>query len=340
MRPRGSAEELEHRRFRAVKLVEQGESCKLVAKILGISRSSLWRWRENARLGKLAAKPNLGGRCRLSDQDCERLKQLLAKGATAHGWPNNLWTTGRVAQVLQTHFAIKYHSAHISRIMRKRLNWTCQRPEHHHKDRDDVAIRNWTRKVFPRILEAATARKAHLVFVDEAGFMLEPIIRRTYAPRGKTPVHRIANPHSRISVIGAITISPSRDCIELSYGLLGNNLNFRGPTVVQFLRTLHAKIAGPMTVVWDQIPIHDCEDLDEYLTDAQDLIVEPLPQYAPELNPADGIWRYVKFGRIANYTPHDLGVLRAKIIKELNRLKSRPELLKSFVRFTKLPIEL
>src|SRR5258707_3326387 len=49
-------------------------------------------------------------------------------------------------------------------------------------------------------------------------FRSEPVIRRTYAPRGKTPVHRIANPHSRISAIGAITISPSQDKIALSYG--------------------------------------------------------------------------------------------------------------------------
>jgi transposase len=304
MRPRGSAEELERRRFRAVELIDQGESRNLVARIFGVSRGALSRWCKDARLGKLATKPHPGPSCRLSDRDCEQLKKLLAKGAMAHGWPNNLWTTGRVAQVMRTHFGAEYHLAHISRILRKRLNWTCQRPEHHHKDRNDIAIRNWVRKVFPCIVEAATARKAHVVFVDEAGFMLEPIIRRTYAPRGKTPVHRIANPHSRISVIGAIAISPSRDRVDLFYELLGNNLNFRGPTVVQFLRSLRSKVSGPMTVIWDQIPIHDCENLDEYLAEAQDVSVEDLPQYAPELNPADGIWRYVKFGRLANYTPH------------------------------------
>jgi transposase len=208
LRPRGSAEELERRRFRAVQLIEQGERRNLVAKILGVSRGALSRWCKNARLGTLATKPHLGRPCRLSEQDCEQLKKLLAKGATAYGWPNNLWTTARVAQVMRTHFGVEYHLAHISRILRNRLNWTCQRPEHHHKDRNDVAVRNWARKVFPGILQAAKERKAHVVFVDEAGFMLEPIIRRTYAPRGKTPIHRIANPHSRISAIGAISVSP------------------------------------------------------------------------------------------------------------------------------------
>jgi len=196
------------------------------------------------------------------------------------------------------------------------------------------------RESFPIILEAATARRAHLVFVDEAGFMLEPIVRRTYAPRGRTPVHRIANPHGRISAIGALTITPSRDSIGLLYGLLGDNLNFQGPTVIQFLRTVRTSISGPMTVVWDRIPIHECDDVEAYLAQAQDVVLEPFPPHAPELNPADGIWRYIKYGRLANYTPPDLGILRRKVIEELDQLKIRVELLKSFVRFTKLPINL
>jgi transposase len=201
-------------------------------------------------------------------------------------------------------------------------------------------IEQWVRESFPRILETTTARGAHLVFVDEAGFMLEPIVRRTYAPRGKTPVHRIGNPHGRISAIGAITITPSRDRINLLYGLLGDNVNFQGPTVIHFLRTLHANISGPMTVVWDRIPIHECEEVEEYLAEAPDVFVEPFPPHAPELNAADGIWRYIKYGRLANYTPQDLGMLRSKVTEELDQLRGRAELLRSFVRFTKLPINL
>jgi hypothetical protein len=65
----------------------------------------------------------------------------------------------------------------------------------------------------------------------------------------------------------------------------------------------------------------------------------PTP-YAPKSNPADGIWRYVKYGKLPNYTPPALGALRTKIVEELERLRDRPEILKSFIRFTKLPINL
>jgi putative transposase len=119
----------------------------------------------------------------------------------------------------------------------------------------------------------------------------------------------------------------------LSYGLLANNVNFRGPTVAQFLRTLHAELAAPMTVFWDQIPIHDCAEVGEYLATARDVVIEPFPPYTPELNPADGIWRYIKYGRLANYCPPGLSVLRRKVTTELDRLQGQPDLLKSFVRF-------
>jgi transposase len=170
--------------------------------------------------------------------------------------------------------------------------------------------------------------------------MLEPVVRRTYAPRGKTPVHRIGNPHSRISAIGAVTVTPARDGVGLWYHLLGNNLNFHGSTVVGFVQTLRSVLQAPMTIIWDRIPIHECEDVEAYLVKFPEVVVEAFPPHAPELNPAGGIWRYVKYGRLANYTPSDLDTLRERPIRELDQLRGRPELLKSFIRFTKLAIDL
>lgn len=110
--------------------------------------------------------------------------------------------------------------------------------------------------------------------------------------------------------------------------------------MVQFLKELRSEVGGPMTVVWDQIPIHECEQVTTFLAAHTDVIIEPLPPYAPELNPADGIWRYVKYNRLANYTPYEMDEFRGKVTEELDRLKDSPDLLKSFVRFTKLPLGL
>ena len=340
MRPQGTVGELERRRFRAVKLIEEGVPRKWIVRVLGVSRGALSRWCKLAASGRLQAKPHSGRPRRLTDEDYQHLKELLSEGAAAHGWDNNLWTCARVSEVIKKHFGVEYDRGHVARLLRDRLDWTCQRPTFRHIDRDDAAIKRWVRRRFPRVVKEAAARGAYVVFIDEAGFLLEPIVRRTYAPRGHTPVQRVADKHGRISAIGAILVSPQRDRIRLQYGLLANNVNFRGPTVAQFLRTLQADLAAPMTVFWDQIPIHNCSAVDEYLATASDVAIEPFPPYAPELNPADGIWRYTKYGRLANYCPPDLSALRSKITTELDRLQGQAELLKSFVRFTKLPIDL
>jgi putative transposase len=97
MRTKGTAAELERRRCRAVELVDQGESPAVVARILGVTRSSLHRWRRMARSdGGLAAKPATGAKRHLSDPQLKELEGLLAQGAPAHGFANEPWTSVRL----------------------------------------------------------------------------------------------------------------------------------------------------------------------------------------------------------------------------------------------------
>jgi transposase len=185
---------------------------------------------------------------------------------------------------------------------------------------------------------SAAKRNAYLAFVDETGFMLNPLVRRTFAPHGKTPVNRVADPHARISTIGAITVDPKREHIGLTYNMLGDNANFRGPGVAYFVQMLLAEIAGPVTILWDRITIHSCEKVEQCLKDATGVVIESFPPYTPKLNPTDGIWGYIKYGRLSNYTPPDLDTLRTAVTAELDRLRQEEELLRSLIRHTKLPL--
>lgn len=335
----GRAAELERRRIRAVELVKQGESARLVARILGVSESALSRWGRMDREGRgLEAKPHPGRTPRLSDEQVDQLEQLLLQGAEQHGWLNNLWTCARVAKVIEKAFGVCYNKGHVSRLLRDRLNWSSQRPQRQHPDGNDSAIAPWVEEEFPRILSEAASRNAYLAFVDETGFMLNPLVRRTFAPRGKTPVNRVADPHGRISVIGAITVNPNRQRVGMVYNMLGDNANFRGPGIAYFIRTLLTAIGGPVTILWDRITIHSCEEVERCLKGSSGVVLESFPPYAPKLNPADGIWGYIKFGRLPNYTPADLDVLRTTVTSELDRLQQKEELLRSFIRHTKLPV--
>ncbi len=133
---------MERRRTRAVELMGQGESPTVIARILGVRRTSLYRWRKMARVapGGLASKPHPGPRPRLTAEQLQQLEALLRQGATAHGWPNALWTAQRVAEMIRRHFGVEYHVEHARKILRGRLGWSSQVPQKKAKQRDAEKI--------------------------------------------------------------------------------------------------------------------------------------------------------------------------------------------------------
>jgi hypothetical protein len=275
-----------------------------------------------------------------SSQQLAQLEEQLKKGATAHGWENNLWTIRRVREVVRRNFNIEVSHCGAWHILTDYLHWTAHRPVQRVASRDDVEIARWKAEELPRIERQARERNAYLAFVDESGFMMAPTIRRTFAPCGSTPVNKVFDPHGRISVSGAITISPKRTRIGLQYYMLPDNETFRGPSVVDFLKTLRDQICGPITIVWDQIIVHSSNVVLEYLHTVPDILTEPFPSYAPELNPVDRIWFYLKYDRLPNYTPPTMAKLRHTVDREIKRLQDKPDLLRSFVRQSKLPLSL
>jgi putative transposase len=200
------------------------------------------------------------------------------------------------------------------------------------RERDNVQIERWKTESFPRILTAVEQRQASLVFIDESGFLLAPTLRRTFAPRGSRPVVKVSDPHGRISAIGAITIDPTRKHLGVLYYLLSDNANFNGDRVVQFVNQVCNQTSGPLAVVWDSIPIHTSKLMEDYLEKTGRLTVEQFPPYAPELNPIDKVWAYLKYGRLANYTPATLTELRARLVSELAELEKRQDVIAACVR--------
>ncbi len=168
--------------------------------------------------------------------------------------------------------------------------------------------------------------------------MLAPLLRRTWARRGHTPVIKIAEPHGRISTIGALTISPKTSRFGFFFYSLPDNANFRGESLVDFVDTVRRRLRGPIIVIWDQIPIHQSYPIERYLSHHHDVVVEPFPPYCPELNPVDFVWGHIKYGRLANYCPMSLDELRNTVTAELHRVRTKPELLRSFFNATGLSL--
>ena len=333
-RPFGSASTLEYRRRQAVQALQAGDKVKDVARILGVGPRSIYRWLELAQQPNgLAAKPHPGSAPRLSQEQILQLEQLLRQGPQAHGWSNQLWTTQRIADLIRRKFGVSLHHDHVGRFLRERLRWSPQKPKRRARERDEDAIKHWKSATFPDILEAAGTRDAHVVFLDESGFMLTPTVRRTWAPQGQTPLLSSWDRRDRLSAISCITVSPQRAQPHFYFQLLPDNTNVTAKEIVAFLRYLKHQLGGPFTVIWDGSKIHSRANLVKtYLAKHPEIVAETLPGYATELNPDEGVWGWTKYGRLANLAASHTLELRQRIEQELVHLKTNRQLLNSFVQ--------
>ena len=165
-----------------------------------------------------------------------------------------------------------------------------------------------------------------MVWVDEAGFYLLPSVVRTYAPRGETPVLHAPLTRDHLSVISGITAS-GRLLVQV------REQPCRGPTIVAFLRHLVRQIKGKLLVIWDGAPIHRAQPVKEFLATAQGQRVhlERLPGYAPEVNPDEGIWQYLKRVALRNLVCKDLPELHTELRLAIARLRHKLHVIRGCV---------
>jgi transposase len=335
-RPFGTAAELERRRRRAVALVTDGESRADVARILGVHPKTLARWLRLSRQPHgLEPTPHPGRPAALSDAHLRALESLLLPGAQAHGWHNQLWTAARVARVIERHFGVHYHPEHVRKLLKHRLGWTSQKPRRRARERNDREVSRWLGDEYPRIVRQAWSRSAYLVFLDESGFFLTPTVRRTLAPRGQTPVLDAWDRRDKLSAISAVTVSPVAARPGLHFRVLPHNAS--AEDVVGFLADLRRRL-GSLTVIWDRNQIHSkARVVKAWLAQHADVVAEDFPGYVPDLNPDEGVWGWTKYGQLSNLAAENIDVLWDHVIEKLVELKYRPDLLKAFIRQTKLP---
>jgi len=153
MRPSGSPAELERRRLRALDLLKEGLLPVEVARRVGVDRRSVRRWRASfdaeGRDG-VRALPVPGRPRKLTAAQRTRLEKALLRGALAHGYPTDLWTCPRVADLIERRFQVEYHVDHVGRLLHG-IGWSPQKPERRARERDEEAIRTWVKTVWPRV---------------------------------------------------------------------------------------------------------------------------------------------------------------------------------------------
>ena len=168
--------------------------------------------------------------------------------------------------------------------------------------------------------------KATLVFVDESGFCLLPTACRTWSPGGQTPILRHCFNWPKLSAISAITPNPH----AYLHWVPGSITSLQ---VIRFVRHLLRWIPTPLFLLWDGGNPHRSRLTREALATHRDpLRVYRLPAYAPELNPDEWLWAWLKQHALRGLCPPDLRVLCQTIRTALRRLRRRPDLIRPFFR--------
>lgn len=164
------------------------------------------------------------------------------------------------------------------------------------------------------------------MWVDESAFYLLPAVVRTGAPRGATPLLRVYLTRDHLSVIRGLT-PDGRLLMQV------RRQAFQGPDVARFLKHLLRHIPGKLLVIWDGAPIHRAQPVRDFLAAgaAARLYREQLPAYAPELNPDEGIWNYLKYVELRNVSCDELPELCRELRRATARLRHKRAVLQGCI---------
>jgi len=172
------------------------------------------------------------------------------------------------------------------------------------------------------------------VFLDETGLMLQPVVRRTWAPKAHTPVMYCWQRRDRLSVVGGLSLAPLRRRMGLYFLVYEHNVT--AEEVEAFLRRVQRSLGRKLIVVMDRWAVH--RKAAKSLFGDERFRIEWLPPYAPELNPTESVWDHAKYGDLANYVPHDLLDLELELDWSIHETQGQPELLRSFFHEAELDI--
>jgi transposase len=181
---------------------------------------------------------------------------------------------------------------------------------------------------------------AWLVFLDESGLLMAPLLRRSWSRCGCTPLlYQRTRCHQKVSVIAALCVGPARRRLALYFRLHADH-NITAGLVRQFLRELLHELDGPVVLLWDRLLAHRARRVQRFLCQHPQLHPHFLPPYAPELNPVEYVWSHLKINPLANAAIADVETLAQLARHHGRRVQRNQGLLTSFLKHSPLRLRL
>src|SRR6476660_7574884 len=319
---------LEAMRERAVRSVQDGESPEVVARILGVNRSTMYGWLAQYRRGgwgALKAKPLFGRPPKLDGRKLRWIYDTVTqKNPLQLKFSFALWTREMVAKLIEDKFNISLSLVSVGRLLAQ-LGITCQRPLHRALEKDEALVQQWLQQEYPRIRALAQREKADIYFGDAAHMRSDHHSGRTWGKKGETPVVSSTGARYRMSLISAVT---SRGRMRFMTKEKGG---VNAAVFIEFLKRLMIGSRNKIFLIVDRGPAHVAKKTKAFVAGlGGKLRLFYLPPYSPDRNPDELVWKHLKADTVGRMAITDKADFQTKVRASMRQLQNDPEKIRSF----------
>lgn len=320
---------LEFIRINSAKRIAAGESPAKVMASFGLCRTTWYKWAKKItadNLSGLASSVHPGPTCKLSEKQKSQIRTwICGKDPRQYGIDFGLWTRQIVAELILKNFKITLSLATIGKILDE-LNITPRKPLQRAYQRDPESIAKWIKLDYPSIKAEAKREYREICFIDEAGFTTDDTRGTTYGIKGERTVIVTDGRRQRINAISAV--SPSGAFWYKAYDGKVNAERF-----VEFLTEFMKHRKKPVTLIMDSLPAHKSKAVTEFVESLQGkLKTYFLPTYAPDLNPDEFVWNYMKGSGTVRIPLRKGESLKHRVNSQMADIKRNKSLVRSFFR--------
>jgi transposase len=296
-------------------------------KSLGLCRTSIYRWLrkyDDRGIDALVEKIAQGREPKLSEKQRQQVKRwILGKDPRQYGFDFGLWSRRIVGALIQEKMGIHLGLTAVGRLLAS-LDITPQKPLRRAYERDPKAVEQWRTETYPKLRRRAKRVGAMIFFLDEAGFQSDPPLGRTYGLKGKTPVVKTSGQRQSINVISAVNARG-----EFWAATYTGKLD--AEAFVAFLENFMRGRTGRVVLVVDGHPAHKAKVVKELIKSMKGrLELHFLPPYAPDLNPDEFVWSYMKGNGVSKKPLKQNESMRQRVEEDLAKIQSNRALVRSF----------
>lgn len=322
-----SHETLEYIRINAVKRILNGESVAAVMKSYGMVRTAAYPWlRKAKKLGieGLQSSKSLGPKPLLNEKQRKQVRAwICGKDPRQFAIDFGLWTRQIVQQLIKQKMNIDISISSVG-VLLADLNITPQKPLQRAYQRDPKAIARWKEIEYPLIKRAAKQQKGQIFFLDEAGFSTDDTYGKTWGERGHTPVISVDGRRQRVNAISAVAPNGA-----FWHKVYDGKLN--AEVFIEFLTDLLSRNKGFIHLILDSLPLHKSATVKQFAELNKDnFALHYLPTYAPELNPDELVWHYMKSRGTVKRPLANRESLKSRVVSDLKAIKKDKSLVRSF----------